>query len=99
MGMLTCLAAFEAKRNIYIICIHSARQLVFTHFYTEQRQRTVNADEGKPALDEQQELNSIFECSSSEIYANAAQVSITREILPCTCTIRMHVHNESARAQ
>ena len=49
-----------------------ARQLIFTHFYTEQRQRTIDADEGKPALDEQQELNSIFECSSSEIHANAA---------------------------
>ena len=72
-----------------------AQQLIFTHFYTEQRQHTIDADEGKPVLDEQQELNSIFECSSSEIHANAAQVSITREILPCMCTMRMHVHNET----
>ena len=49
---------------------------------------SIDADEGKPVLDKQQELNSIFECSSCEIHANTAQVSITREILPCTCTIR-----------
>ena len=48
MGMLTCLAAFEAKRNIYMHT-QRTRQLIFTHFYTEQRQRTIDADEGKPA--------------------------------------------------
>ena len=74
MGMLTFLVAFEAKKKY--LCTHSAGDNsfshIFTHFYTEQRQHTIDADEGKPALDEQQELNSIFECSS-----NAAQVSIT----------------------
>ena len=66
MGMLTFLAVFAANATTH-----------FHTFYTEQRQHTIDADEGKPALDKQQELNSIFECSSSEIHANAAQVSIT----------------------
>ena len=68
-----------------------ARQLIFTHFTLNKD----NAQLTQMKVNEQQELNSIFECSSSEIHANAAaQVSIT-----CMRDSAMHVHNENAHAQ